>query len=56
MKSTFDMHADKHRSLLQVVNFLPADKQKKFLQDDKITLDVCSQACPKYTKQEKHEG
>ena len=28
------------------VNFLPADKDKSFLQDDSITLDVHTQACP----------
>ena len=34
------------------VDFLPADKHKKFLQDDSITLGVHSQACPKYPKQQ----
>ena len=48
------------------VDFLPADKHKSFLQVDSITLGVCSQACPKYPKQQvynifsisggKHEG
>ena len=34
------------------VDFLPAGKHKSFLQDDTITLDVHSQACPKYPKQQ----
>ena len=34
------------------VDFLAADKQKKFLQVDSITLGVHSQACPKYPKQQ----
>ena len=34
------------------VDFLPADKHKKFLQDDSITLGAHSQACPKYPKQQ----
>ena len=48
------------------VDFLIADKQKSFLQDDSITLSVCSQTGPKYQKQPvynifaisqgKHEG
>ena len=48
------------------VDFLPADKHKRFLQDDIITLGVCCQACPKHPKQqvcnifgiseEKHKG
>ena len=32
------------------VDFLSADKHKSFLQVHSITLDVCSQACPKYQK------
>ena len=32
------------------VDFLPADKQKGFLQDDNITLGVPSQVCLKYLK------
>ena len=32
------------------VDFLPAGKPKNFLQFDNITLDVHSQACPKYSK------
>ena len=31
--------------------FLPADKYKRFIQDDSITLGVRSLACPKYLKQ-----
>ena len=34
------------------IDFLPADKQESFLQVDSITLGVCSQACPKYPKQQ----
>ena len=34
------------------VNFMPADKHKSFLQVDSITLDVHSQACRKYPKQQ----
>ena len=33
------------------VDFLPADKHKRFLQDDNITLGVHSQKGPKYQKQ-----
>ena len=33
------------------VNFLPPNKQEGFLQVDSITLDLFSQACPKYPKQ-----
>ena len=33
------------------VEFLPADKQKSFLQDGSITLSVISQTGPKYQKQ-----
>ena len=40
------------RSLGDEVNFLPADKHGSFLQVDSIHLDVCSQACPKYPKQQ----
>ena len=32
-------------------NFLPANKHESFLQVDSITLDLLSQACPKYQKQ-----
>ena len=31
--------------------FLPANKHKRFLWVDSITLGLCSQACPKYPKQ-----
>ena len=34
------------------LDFLLADKHKSFLQDDGITLSGCSQACPKYPKQQ----
>ena len=34
------------------VDFLPADKHKSFLQDNSITLVVCSEACQKYPKQQ----
>ena len=34
------------------VDFLLADKHKSFLQDDRITLDVRSQTCQKYRKQQ----
>ena len=46
-------------------DFLSADKHKRFLQVDSITLGVHSQTCPKYPKQVynafaisqgKHEG
>ena len=33
------------------VEFLPVDKQKRFLQDGSITLGVISQIDPKYQKQ-----
>ena len=33
------------------VEFLPADKHKRFLQDDSITLGVPTQTVPKYQKQ-----
>ena len=33
------------------VEFLPADKHKRFPQDRSITLGVCSQTGPKYQKQ-----
>ena len=33
------------------VDFLPANKHESFLQVDSITLDLHSQACPKYPKQ-----
>ena len=33
------------------VDYLPANKQKGFLQVDSITLSLFSQACPKYPKQ-----
>ena len=32
------------------VDFLPADKRRRFLQTDTITLSVCGQACPYYPK------
>ena len=48
------------------VDFLPADKHKRFLQDDTTTLGIHSQSGPKYSKnpvynifaisQGKHEG
>ena len=47
------------------VDFLPENEHEYFLQVDSITLDLRSQACPKYTKQAcnifpishgKHEG
>ena len=31
---------------------MPADKHESFLQGDSIFLGVCSQACPKYPKQQ----
>ena len=34
------------------VDFLPADKQKTFLQVYSITVGVHSQACPKFPKQQ----
>ena len=34
------------------IDFLPADKHKNFLQVDGIILGMCSQACPKYPKQQ----
>ena len=34
------------------VDFLPADKNRSFQQDDSITLDVCNQTCPKHQKQQ----
>ena len=46
------------------VDFLPENKHEHFLQVDSISLDLRSQACPKYSKQaydifpishEKHE-
>ena len=37
-----------HKNMKYEVRFLAADKHKSFLQDDSITLGVCSQACPKY--------
>ena len=33
------------------VEFLPADKHKRFLQDGNITLAVINQTGPKYQKQ-----
>ena len=36
------------------VEFLPADKHKRFLQDGSITLGVISQTGPKYQKQSVH--
>ena len=32
------------------VEFVPTDIYESFLQSDRITLDVCSKACPKYPK------
>ena len=32
------------------VDFLPADKHQRFLQNDTIILDVCGQACRNYLK------
>ena len=32
------------------IDFLPADKHKRFLQIDAIVLGVCGQACPNYAK------
>ena len=37
------------------VDFLPSDKHKVFVQADSITLVVCSQACPKYPKQQVYD-
>ena len=34
------------------VDFLFEDKDESFLQVDSITLGVCSQACPRYPKQQ----
>ena len=34
--------------------FLPSDKDESFLQVDSITLDVFSQACLKYPKQQSY--
>ena len=34
------------------IDFLPADKNKYFLQIDSITLCVDGQACPKHPKQQ----
>ena len=34
------------------VYFWPANKHKRFLQVDNITLGVLSQACPKHPKQQ----
>ena len=55
-----------HKSIGDEVDFLRADKNKIFLQDDNITLGVHSQTCLKYQKQQvfynfaisqgKHEG
>ena len=54
------------KSMGDEVDFVPADKNKIFLQVDCIILGVHSQACPKYPKQQiynifaiyqgKHEG
>ena len=38
------------KNMGEEVDFLPADKYKRFLQDDSITLGVHNQACPKYPK------
>ena len=32
------------------VEFLPADKHQKFLQNDSIILGLCGEACPNYPK------
>ena len=40
------------KSIEDEVDFLPADKHESFLQDDSIALDVRSQACLKYPKQQ----
>ena len=40
------------KSMGDDVDFLPADKHESFLQDDSITLSVCSQECPKPSKQQ----
>ena len=32
------------------VDFLPADKRRRFLQSDTIILGECGQACPYYPK------
>ena len=40
-----------HKSTGDEIDFLPADKHKSFLEDNSITLDVGSQADPKYQKQ-----
>ena len=40
-----------HKRLGDEVVFLPADKQKYFLQDDSITLGMHSQTGPKYQNQ-----
>ena len=45
----FVIFPEKHRGWSW---FLPADKDESFLQVDSITLDVLSQACPKYPKQQ----
>ena len=34
-------------------DFLSADKHESLLEDESITLNVSSQACPKYPKQQK---
>ena len=40
-----------HWSIGDEVEFLPADKHKRFLQDDSITLGVISQTGSKYQQQ-----
>ena len=40
------------KSIRDEVDLLPADKRKSFLQSDSITLGLCTQACPKYPKQQ----
>ena len=40
-----------HKSIVDEVDVLPADKRKSFLQDNNITLDVCSHTGPKYQNQ-----
>ena len=39
------------KSMGHEVDFLPENKHRSFLQVDSITLDLCSQTCPKYPKQ-----
>ena len=41
-----------HNSMGDEVDFWPADKHKRFLQDESITLSVRSQTYLKYRKQQ----